>query len=66
MLVLELAYPQVTFHLVVRKADLEVISMKQLDILMTAMVTKLKTTISKDYLVIAQVTLDGVMTSTST
>ncbi len=65
MLALVLEYPQVVFNLVVRKADLEVISMKELDILMTAMVTELKVITSKDYLVVAKVTLDGVMTSTN-
>ena len=52
---------QVSFRLQVRKAGLELISTKELDTLMTDMVDVLNRITSKDYSVILQMTLDGVM-----
>ncbi len=62
MLVLALGFLQVNFLLQVRKVDLAVISMRELDILMKDMVEILSLTTEKDYSVIGKVTLDGVMT----
>ncbi len=56
---------QVGFHLQVRKAGLALISMKELDTLMNDMVDVMNRITSKDYSVILQMTLDGVMTSTN-
>ncbi len=56
---------QVDFRLQVRKADLALISMKDLDILMNSMEAVLNLTIDKGYLVTSRVMLDGVMTSTN-
>ncbi len=54
---------QVDFRLQVRKADLAVISMKQLDTLMNNMVVIQSRIIDKGYLVTVRMTLDGVMIS---
>jgi len=53
---------QVSFRLQVRRADLALISMKELDILMSDMVDVQNRITSKDFTVILQMTLDGVMT----
>ncbi len=53
---------QVDFHLRVRKADLELISMKELDTLMKDMALAMKVITRRDYLVTHQVIIDGVMT----
>lgn len=57
------ALVQVNFHLLVRKADLAVMSMKELDILTRDMDDVMNLIISKGYSATSQVTLDGVMTS---
>ncbi len=53
---------QVNFHLQVRKVDLALISMKELDILMKRMAPAMKVITGKDYSARVLVTLDGVMT----
>ncbi len=60
MLVLVLGLVQVNFHLQVRKADLALISMKQVDTLMKHMENVMNLTIVNDYSVRVQMTLDGV------
>ncbi len=54
---------QVSFHLQVRRADLVLVSTKELDILMNNMDTLLKGITDKGYLAKIQMTLDGVTTS---
>ncbi len=66
MLALEQGLVQVSFHLQVRRADLVVMSMRQLDILMNNMAVMQNHIIEQGYLVKAQLTLDGVMISTNT
>jgi len=57
---------QVDFLLQVRKADLALVSMKELDTLMNDMEDVLNRITSKDYSVILRLTLNGVMISTNT
>jgi len=54
---------QANFLLQVRKVDLALISMKELDTWMNAMDFALNLTIDKEYSVKLRLTLDGVMTS---
>jgi len=56
---------QVNFHLQVRKADLALVSMKELVTLMKDMERAMKVITSRDYLVKTQVIIDGVMISTN-
>ncbi len=56
---------QVDFLLQDRKADLALISMKELDTLMSAMVLVQNHIIKKGFLVKKRVTIGGVMTSTN-
>jgi len=56
---------QVNFLLQVRRADLALVSMKELDTLMKDMALAMKVITSRDYLVKSQVIIDGVMTSTN-
>lgn len=63
MLVLVLGLVQANFLLQVRKVDLALISMKELDTWMNAMDFALNLTIDKEYSVKLRLTLDGVMTS---
>ncbi len=60
-----LGLAQVDFRLQVRKADLALVSMKELDMLMNDMVIVLNRITSKDYSAVLQMTLDGVTTSTN-
>ncbi len=53
---------QVDFLLQVRKADLALISMKELDFLMNLMERVQSLTIEEDYLVTLKLTSSGVMT----
>ncbi len=62
MLVLLQGLVQVDFHLEVRRADLALISMKELAILMNVMGAVQNPIIVKDYLVSVKVILNGVMT----
>ncbi len=62
MLVVGPVYPQVDFHLRVRKVDLVPLSMKELDTLMKGMDIVQNHIIKLGYLARVQVTLDGVMT----
>ncbi len=66
MLVLEPELVQVVFHLQVRKADLALVSMKELAILMTDMDIAQKTIIDRGYLVTVLQTFSGVTTSINT
>ncbi len=63
MLVVVLGLVQADFHLQVRKADLAVISMKELGILMNAMEVVTNATIEIGYIITLKVQLDGVMIS---
>ncbi len=56
---------QVDFRLAVRKGDLSLLSMKELDILMKDMADVLNRITSKDFMVVLQMTLDGVIISTN-
>ncbi len=56
---------QVDFHQQVRKADLEVMSTKELDTLMIDMAIAMKVITSRGYLVTGQVIINGVMISTN-
>ncbi len=63
MLVQVLGLAQVSFRLRVRREDLAVLSMKQVDTLMIDMGIVQNLIIGKGYLVTVQLTLDGAMMS---
>ncbi len=62
MLVQVQGLAQVDFHLRVRKEGLALMSMKELDTLMTDMVVAMNRITSKDYSVVLGMMLDGVTT----
>ncbi len=62
MLVLAVAFPQVDFLLQVRKAGLVLMSMKELDTLMSSMDSVVKAITNKGYSVQLNTRYNGVMT----